>query len=107
MANNVIFSTLILTKKQYYLIIEELLACYDFYPTIWTEPEKEDATLSIYSDTIEEAQKVLSQIKEILDKSNIIKSDNYSININEIQKEDWSESWKKYFHVISGLLLWS
>jgi len=81
-------------------IIEEMLACLDLFPTIWQEQDTDYACQNLYHETKAAADKQCLLISNFLaeQRANWNLSDKYTVEVVEIDQEDWSEVWKKFFH---------
>jgi len=80
-------------------IIYEMLCGMDLFPSLWSEPDKDTAVISVYFDTKEELEKVKSQIEKILiNSTDLIPEKSYEIISGEMAENDWTTVWKKFFH---------
>ena len=88
------------SKKETSYILEEMLAAIDLFPTIWQEEDFDYACQNLYfeyaSDSKIQLEKLTTYLAEQKELWNLTES--YTIKVIEIDKEDWSEVWKKYFH---------
>jgi ribosomal protein L11 methyltransferase len=71
----------------------------DLFPSLWNEQDKETSIISLYFDTKDELEKVKSQIEKILiNSTDIIPASSYKIISGEMEENDWTTVWKKFFH---------
>ena len=72
--------------------IEEVFAIYDLFPSFLYDLEKNVGYFSFFFNNYEEMYQQLTMIKKISLENKL------EVAIEEIKKENWQESWKKYFH---------
>ena len=96
----VLYNLKIETDRETSYILEELLAILEKFPTIWEDADKDYACMNLYYIEEHEAEKSRLELIDFLDfhKSGWGISEEYTVSIEAILKEDWSESWKKFFH---------
>ena len=80
-------------------VLHDLFPILDLSPTSYFDKDDQVATLSVYYETAEEAIAVEARLqKEIESWKAFSEIGQYEINSIEIKKEDWSETWKAFFH---------
>jgi ribosomal protein L11 methyltransferase len=81
-------------------ILEEMLACLNLFPTIWQEQDSDYSCQNLYHELEADAKSQAQQISDFLkeQRENWGLTNNYSVKVIEIDQEDWSEVWKKFFH---------
>ena len=80
-------------------IIYELLCGMDLFPSLWSEQNKDIAVVSLYFDTEKELEKIKSQIEKILiNSADLVPEKSYEIISDEMEENDWTTVWKKFFH---------
>ena len=86
-------------KNDYYLL-EEMLACLEVFPTTWVDADRDYVCQNLYFITADEAEVEQSKISSYLSENQSIWGlENLpQITVEPIDREDWSEVWKKYFH---------
>ncbi|MGN0866937.1 MAG: 50S ribosomal protein L11 methyltransferase [Oligosphaeraceae bacterium] len=92
----------ILTPNRDVAVLEELLATLDLPPqavSSYEDLESGQGTTFVLCDTPAEQAAARSQVEALLAQwGSLLSAPPLSIREREIQREDWSESWKKYFH---------
>lgn len=84
-------------------IIEEMLPSVDLFPTSYFDSDDNIARMNLYHENPEAAAETLKFVQQsIQDWQEIFELDLSKLEIftQEIKKEDWTESWKSFFHVI-------
>lgn len=87
-------------SKEVSWILEEMLAVVELFPTIWEDADKDYACQNLYFETAAEADEKCSWLIDYVNDQKEVWgiAGDYSITVEEIAKEDWSEVWKKFFH---------
>ena len=81
-------------------IIYELLCGMDLFPSLWNELDKGSSVISLYFDTKNELKKIKSQIERLLiNSTDLIPEKSYKIISGEMEENDWTTVWKKFFHI--------
>ena len=95
-----LYNLQIISGKVESAIIEEMLACLDLFPTIWQEQDIDYSCQNLYHELQVDADIQRNMIATFLkdQQENWNLSDNYTVEVIEIDQEDWSEVWKKFFH---------
>ena len=84
------------------LVSALLESIFDTSPSIWSDKETKESKVTVYL----ERQVITDSEKEILEQGiNVISESGYDVGeggwkVLPVKREDWSESWKKHFHVI-------
>jgi ribosomal protein L11 methyltransferase len=84
-------------------IIEEMLPSIELFPTSYFDSDDDVARMNLYHETPDEASQTLTIVQEAIGGwQEIFDLDLSKLEIftQEIKKEDWTESWKSFFHVI-------
>ena len=101
--SEILHSIVISTDATSGTIIEEMLPSIDLFPTSYFDSDDDIARMNLYYETKEECDQVLSKVQEsITSWEEIFSLDLSKMEIfkHEIKKEDWTETWKSFFHVI-------
>ena len=95
-----LYNLKIVSGKVESAIIEEMLACLDLFPTIWQEEDIDYSCQNLYHALKSDADVQCQMITNFLidQQTNWNLSNNYTVEVIEIDQEDWSEVWKKFFH---------
>lgn len=81
-------------------IVPELLCALELQYSSWQDRELKLSYHMVYCDTAAEAQDVKTQIDAMLPDWSSFGVDISCVETLTVRREDWSEVWKKYFHVI-------
>jgi len=72
----------------------------DLFPSLWNELDKGSSVISLYFDTKNELKKIKSQIERLLiNSTDLIPEKSYKIISGEMEENDWTTVWKKFFHI--------
>ena len=95
-----LYNLKIVSGKADSAIIEEMLACLDLFPTIWQEEDIDYSCQNLYHELEVDAKSQSQLISDFLkdQQENWALSNNYTVEVIEIDQEDWAEVWKKFFH---------
>ena len=97
MSQDLLHSVVINTGSADGAFIEEMLPCLDFFPTSYFDRQDDFASLNLYFDDADEAQKAKKSIQNSLCEWTAIQPinlDRLEILYSEIQREDWAEKVK-------------
>ena len=84
------------------LVSALLESIFETSPSIWSDKETKESKVTVYL----ERQVITDSEKEILEQGiNVISNSGYDVGVGDwkvipVKREDWSDSWKKHFHVI-------
>lgn len=81
-------------------LLEEFLAAQEFFYGIWEDRENPRRVLTVYARTEEEGQSNLARINRLLPLWRQYGAKTGKVEYFRLEKTDWSEAWKKYFHII-------
>ncbi|MEA2012643.1 MAG: 50S ribosomal protein L11 methyltransferase [Verrucomicrobiota bacterium] len=98
--NNIekIYKIIIVCTNAYLEILTNHLTLKGLNPVIWDEPDNPKTFLYFYCNSMTEAQRFKKNLEEYIKSiENYSAEFIYSLPIEVEQKEDWSQSWKKYF----------
>ncbi|MCM8531519.1 MAG: 50S ribosomal protein L11 methyltransferase, partial [Lentisphaeraceae bacterium] len=102
MSEEKLFSITISTDATNGSIISELLPSIDFYPSSYFDCDDDISRLTLYFEDISECkssfQSINTALKKWVEMASIDLSKVEMVH-GELQKEDWSEKWKEFFHV--------
>ncbi len=102
MQNNmdIIYCCLITDRSENAGLVVELLSALGLQFSSWQDRETKLSRHTIYCESKSEAQNVKAQLEEAQPFWKELGADVTDIETTSIKREDWSETWKKYFHVI-------
>ena len=81
-------------------LMEEFLAAQDFFYGSWEDRENPRTVLTVYARTEEEGKANLEKIRSLIPLWSQYGAKLGDVEYFELEKTDWSEAWKKYFHII-------
>lgn len=80
-------------------VMEELVGSLGIVTSGYVDVDAGTATLSVFSDTVEEARLVQDRIKGYLPEWQLLALHPLGeVQVSSLRREDWAESWKKHFH---------
>ena len=80
-------------------VLEEMLMAIGLAVSSWHRAESDTAILRVFLENDVEAVQVAGQIAENLpDWTSLLNGNKPVLRTGTMQREDWAESWKKYFH---------
>ena len=80
-------------------ILEELFPSKDLYPSSFSSSMSCDTSIYFYNIDLAQARKLETHLNHYMAEwSDFAELGHFSITIEEFKKEDWSESWKRFFH---------
>jgi ribosomal protein L11 methyltransferase len=80
--------------------LAELGACEELNLVTWRNPESDRLRVQLFTDSVGEASALRARLPQLL--ANWLGAAapaESAIRLDELKREDWSESWKKFFHV--------
>ena len=86
------------TRADAALVLGELLAGMDADHAVWRDPDADRATIRIYCLDREEENQLRTRLEHELQAwSDLIPGPPPKLQSTQLQAEDWTENWKKYF----------
>ena len=82
--------------------LAELAACEELNLVTWRNPESDRLRVQLFAESAGEASALKRKLEAFLPQwipSIVSASSMPSISTDELKREDWAESWKKFFHV--------
>ena len=101
--SEILYAVVISTDAVSGNFIEEMLPSIELFPTSYFDSDDDFARMNLYHESIKDADETLKLVqKSILNWQEFFGLDLSKLEIftQEIKKEDWTESWKSFFHVI-------
>ena len=97
----ILYVVSLLTNSAMGEMLDEMLPMEELYPTSYFDKDDDIARMSLYYETEEERDEVQTRLEKALDNwSSFIDTDEVDIIAQEVLREDWSETWKKFFHTV-------
>ncbi|NQZ59658.1 MAG: 50S ribosomal protein L11 methyltransferase [Lentisphaeraceae bacterium] len=103
--SDILYAVTVKTDAQTGALIDEMLPTLELLPTSYFDRREETAHLNLYFETPEESQQANSLIcKSLTNWQQFFDLDLSNIEVisHEIKKEDWTETWKAFFHVFKA-----
>jgi ribosomal protein L11 methyltransferase len=101
--SDTLYTVVISTDAESGNIIDEMLPAIELFPTSYFDRDDASAHIYLYYETEEEMKEVLANVQASINGWQAIFNLDLSrleIFSKEIEKEDWTETWKAFFHVI-------
>ncbi|EDM26247.1 ribosomal protein L11 methyltransferase [Lentisphaera araneosa HTCC2155] len=97
----ILYVVSLLTNSAVGEMLDEMLPIEELYPTSYFDKDDDIARMSLYYETEEERDEVQGRIEAALENwSSFIDTDEVDVIAQEVLREDWSETWKKFFHTV-------
>ena len=82
-------------------MLDEMLPLEELYPTSYFDKDDDIARMSLYYETEEERDQVYARLEKALQNwSAFLNVEDVDLICQEVLREDWSETWKKFFHKV-------
>jgi ribosomal protein L11 methyltransferase len=92
----VIYSVSIETRRPVAEALEEILPQEGLDPTWWYDADSDTARVQMFFDDRREAGRRAKDVAKLL--STVRGAASAGVTVSELPREDWAESWKKFFH---------
>lgn len=100
-SQEILYVLSILTNSSNGELLDEMLPVIDLYPTSYFDKDEDIARMSVYYETEVERDEVQVKLEESLQMwADFIELDEVDVIAQEVLREDWSETWKKFFHTV-------
>ncbi|WDE96399.1 50S ribosomal protein L11 methyltransferase [Lentisphaera profundi] len=97
----ILYVVTLMTNSAMGELLDEMLPVEELYPTSYFDKDDDLARMSLYYETAAERDQVHVRLEKALANwSDFIDIDEVDIIAQEVLREDWSETWKKFFHTV-------
>ena len=98
-SEEIIYVVTLFTNHQVGELLDEMLPVLELYPTSYFDRDEDVARMGLYYETEAERDAAHEKIQQGLsDWADFIDVDEIDVIPSEMIREDWSETWKKFFH---------
>ena len=98
-SEEIIYVVTLFTNHQVGELLDEMLPVLELFPTSYFDKDEDIARMGLYYETEAERDAVHEKVQQGLsDWADFIDVDEIDVIPSEMIREDWSETWKKFFH---------